>query len=247
MNRFQKLLCAMVALGICLGVGVNGAVGATNAPIIPTGPSLTPANPGAAPALSYNARYLLKMYQSGLNEDTLLSYINSSPDPYSLNAQDVAFFQTAGVPATLTQAMAERDSGLQAYSAAKELAQAAAQAGVEDSILLDPDTLQILPGAPPPEITVIGNGSSYDLSPGYGVDSGDYAYNELPAPGPVIIGGGADNGTVSGGFGWGWGQHGGFRPDGGIRHVGSGAGSHHGGFGGGGSHGGGSGGHHGRR
>jgi hypothetical protein len=248
MNRFQKLLGAMVVSGVCLGVGVNGAVGATNAPVTAAGPSLTAASPGAAPVLSYNARYLLKMYQSGLNEDTLLSFINSSPDSYSLNSQDVAYFQMAGVPATLTQAMANRDAELQQYSAAKDFAQAAAQAGVEDAILLDPDTVAINPGAPPLEVTVIRNGSSYDLSPTYGVDTGDYAYNEVAAPGPVIIGGGVDTGPVSGGFAWGWGRHGGFRPEGGTRYGGSGAGLPHGGFSGGsGFHSGGTGGHHGRR
>jgi hypothetical protein len=244
MNRFQKLLAAMVAAGVCLGVGVNGAVAATNAPVTPAGPSVTAAGQGVTPTLTYSAGYLLKMYQSGLNEDTLLSYINSSPDPYSLSAQDVAYFQNAGVPATLTQAMVQRDADIQQHSAAKDLAQAASQAGVEDAILLDPDTVAINPGAPPLEVTVIGNGTSYDLSPGYGV--GDYAYNEALAPVPVIIAGGANTGPVSGGLGWSWGHHGGFRPDGGIWHVGSGGGFH--GFGGGaGSHGGGSGGHHGRR
>jgi hypothetical protein len=221
------------------GVGVNGTVAETNAPATAAGLSVTGASPGGAPALSYNARYLLKLYQSGLNEDTLLSYINTSPDTYSLNAQDVAYFQTAGIPANLTQAMTERDAELQAYSAAKDLAQAASDAGVENAILLDPDTVAINPGAPPPEVTVIGNGSSYDVPPGYGADSGGYAYNEMPTTGVVIIGGG---GPVWGGFEGIWGHHGGFRTEGGFRHGGFGGGFHHGGAGGG-FHGGGSGGH----
>lgn len=244
MNRFQKLLGAMVASGVCLGVGVNGAVGATNAPATAAGPQSRAASPGTAPALSYNARYLLKLYQSGLGENTLLSYINSSQDPYSLNAQDVGYFRMAGVPATLTQAMTERDAELQEYSAAKALAQAASQAGVEDAFLLDPDTVLINPGEPPPDVTVIGDGSRYDVPPGYGPDSGDYGYNGEPAPVPVIIGGGMDNGPVWGGFASGWGHHGGFRAGGGFRHGAFGGGSHHGGFGrGGGFHGGGFGGH----
>jgi hypothetical protein len=231
MKRFQKFLGAVVVSGICLSIGVNETVGAENVAVPTVGPStggatLTAANPGTSPALSYNARYLLKQYQSGISQDTLLSYINSSKDGYSLNAQDVAYFQSAGVPATLTEAMTDRDTELQEYSAAKDLAQAASQAGVENAFLLDPDTVAIDPSAPPPDVTVIGSGSSYDASPGYGVDSGSYVYNG----GPVIIGGGA----VWGGLGWGGRHHGGFRADGGFHHGGFAGGIHHGGFSGGG-------------
>jgi hypothetical protein len=66
-----------------------------------------------APTLQYGVGEVVKMYQGGIDKDIIVHYIQSTSRPYRLNADEIIYLQTLGVPQDITKAMLVRDGELQ--------------------------------------------------------------------------------------------------------------------------------------
>ena len=125
-----------------------------------------------APDISYGVGEVVKMWQAGVGNDVIATYINNATAPYHLDADGIIYVKSAGLPSQMIQAMIQRDVQLQqqtaalpqpvaatpapyVYMAPPQLPTAAAPAPSEDSKVV------IIGSAPPPpsvEVTVIGSG-----------------------------------------------------------------------------------------
>jgi len=200
-------LAAITATTVSLGVPAMVANAQNTVP--------PPASASQAPGVQYSVGEVIKLYQSGINKDVIVSYINNSVLPYHLTANGIIHLQTLGIPQEITQAMLQRDGLLQKEQAMQQpYYQQPMTAAPNGPLGAQAPTQVVLPATPAPDVTVIGSDyPAYD----YGYPYYDYGYG-----GPLIIGGGWGWGW--GGRGWGWGR-GGFR---------GGFSGFHGGFGGGG-------------
>jgi hypothetical protein len=234
MKRRSSLILMAIA-GVTAMVAYVGVpltrVGAAGVSMSSAGTTMSPANSaGQAPALPYGVGEVVKLYQKGISKDVIVGYINSTALPYHMNADEIIYLQTLGMPQEITQAMLQRDGQLQQQ--AQQYYQQPPTAVPKNNAIVaaQPPPQVVVPTTPAPDVSVIGSGYPY-------YDYGYYPYYDYSSywP-PVIIGGGW-------GYGWGWrcggfrGGFGGFRGGGGF-HGGFGGGGFHGGFGGGG-HGGG--------
>jgi hypothetical protein len=224
------ITATMVYLGAVLTVASaqNTSTAITSAPTLPTG----------SPALSYGAGEVVKMYQSGINKDVIVNYINIATLPYHLNADGIIHLQSLGIPQEITQAMLQHDGQLQQQRAMPQYYQQPQAVAPYGAVAAQAPV--VLPTTPAPAVTVIGDS--------------DYPYYDYGSP--YFYGYGWPYYGIGGGWGWGgWGWrrggyggfrggHGGFRGGGGFGGFrgGGGMGGFHGGGGfGGGGHGGGGG------
>jgi len=225
-------LAAMVATAVYFGVPAGRADAQSN--VTTSAGTMVPATGGAAPvpapALSAGVADVLKLFQNGINQDVMVSYVNNAPGAFDLGANVILYLNRLGLPPEVVQAMLQHDSRRQALAAAPP--QPPAVPAATDEAAAPVSGPVAAPSTPAPSVTVIG-GADY---PYY-----DYGYPAYDAGGyydnwPVFIGGGF----------WGYGGYGGYRGGGGGFHGGGGGfrGGAAGGFhsGGGGFHGGGGGG-----
>jgi hypothetical protein len=243
----STLLASLTVAAVCLGVpSANGEV-----ITIPATAPAPPVQVSPAPPLPYGASDVMKMYQSGINKDIILNYINNSTTACHLNADAIIYLQSIGFPQDIVQALIVRDGQLRqmgyananAANAANAAANAAAMAAAGQAGPPQYQYPQVaVPTTPAPDIS------------DYSVDYSDYGYPYYGYP-YYYAGYPYYYGAYWGpGWGWGWGGHrgwgrgfhggfggfhGGFR--GGGFHEGFGGfhgGGFHGGFAGGGFHGG---------
>jgi hypothetical protein len=232
-NRASVLpmaLAAIAAIAVYAGAPWSTA-SAQNASIASASHTPPSSNVAQAPALPYGAGEVVKMYQSGINKDIIVSYINSTALPYHLSADGIIYLQSLGMPQEITQSMIQRDGQLQQQAMQQyyHQQQMAAAMAAANGLAAQSTAQVVTPTTPALSVSVIG-GSDYPYN--Y-----DYGYPYYSGYGSPYYGG------YGGGFGWGWGNgwglgRGGYGFRGGI---GGFRGS--GGFGGGGSHGGFGGGH----
>jgi hypothetical protein len=185
------------------------------------------------PVLPYQAGEAVKLYQAGVNKAVIRNFVNNTPAPYHLNADQIIYLQRVGMPVDVTQAMIQKDIELQQQASAQQsnLQYASEPTRTLNDVVAEQqaEAQAAAQAQPGPEVTVIG--SSYPTYPVF-----NYGYSYPYWDYPVIIGGGW-------GGGWGhWGYRGGFH--GGFRGGFHGGGFHggfggHGGFSGHGGHGGG--------
>jgi hypothetical protein len=233
---FRIAFATITAAAVYLGTtwSVSAQTTATTNSSAPSGVADAP-----APTLPYGVGEVLKLYQSGINKDVIINYIDSNAQGYHLSADGIIYLQNLGMPQEITKAMILRDGQLQQEQARQQYypqqpmpPPPAAPNGYGYGAAQPPPQVVATPATPAPDVTVIGSDypdySVYDTGyPYYYYDGWPYYY------GPGYVGGW--------GWGRGWGRGGGFR---------GGFGGFHGGFGGfhggvGGFHGGGGGGFHG--
>ena len=226
-------LAAMVATAVCLGVPGGGASAQSvgPAPAGTTAPATTAAVPVPAPALSAGVAEVVKLFQNGINQEVMVSYVNNAPGAFDLGAEGILYLNRLGVPPEVVQAMLQHDRPRQASATAPLQTPAVPAATYEAA----PAPVPVeTPGTPAPAVTVIGSADYpyYDYGwPAY--DAGGYYDNW-----PVFIGGGF---WGYGGYGGYRGGVGGYRRDGGGFRGGAGGAPRGGGGGGGGFRGGGGG------
>jgi hypothetical protein len=231
------LVLSVASLAVAAGclVASDSAIGqAVDAPA---------AAQASAPALADGVKQVVKMYQSGVNKDVIVNYVNSSTAPGRLSADGIIYLKSAGVPTEITQALIVRDGQLQQMAVAQQMAaaNAAALAGSGQNSQV------VMPTTPAPDVSVVGADSGYYGDYPYYAGAYPYYYGGYP----YYFYGGSWLPGWGGGYGRGFrgGFHGGFRGGFGGFHgaaVRGGFGGFHGaairgGFGG--SHGGGFAGH----
>jgi hypothetical protein len=158
----------------------------------PSATTPPPASAAHGPALPYGASEVLKMYQSGINKDVLVNYVNNTVLPYHLNADGIIYLQTLGMPQEVTQAMIQRDGQLQQQATQQYYQQqqmAAAMGAANGAAAAQSPAQVVTPTTPAPAVTVIGDS--------------DYPYYDSGYP--YYYGYGWPYYGVGGGWGWGWG------------------------------------------
>jgi hypothetical protein len=78
----------------------------------PTSDSASPASATPSSLSSPAAADVVKLAQSGVTDDVLLAFVNSSQQPYNLSANDILYLKNAGLPARVLEAMLKHDSTL---------------------------------------------------------------------------------------------------------------------------------------
>ena len=242
LSEFRLPFAAIVAAAVYLAsprssaraqntFSTNASAAATSSVSLVT---TRPTSTTQAPPMPYGAREVLKMYQGGVPEDVIISYINSTSLSYHLSSDGILYLQSLGIPQKITKAMTLRDDELQQQQAMQKASgQPLPAPTVPPNVAAadEPPVQVVTPTTPAPDVS--------EIVPDYGNDYPyyDYGYDEPYYFGaPLIVGG------------WGWGHGGHRRGYGGLRggHGGlHGGGGFHGGFGGGGAFHGGFGGGHG--
>ncbi|HEV7924423.1 MAG TPA: hypothetical protein VGR14_03665, partial [Verrucomicrobiae bacterium] len=196
--------------------------GANNPPVV------SAAQPVVLP---HSVNEVVKMYQGGIDKDVIINFINSDSIPFRLNADEIIYLRTLGLPQEVTKAMLVRDGQLQQQQPANQPyyqqqpmpgAMQPPPYGAYGDMSGQQPVQVVTPTTPAPAVTDYGDYTDY----GYGYPYYPYYYG-----GPYY---GYGYGWPWGGWGWGrgWGYggyRGGFR--GGVGFHG-GVGGFHGGVGG---------------
>ena len=193
------------------------------APAGTTAPATGGAAPVPVPALSAGVAEVVKLFQNGINQQVMVSYVNNASGSFDLGAEGILYLNRLGLPPEVIQAMLQHDGRRPALAAAPPQTPAVPAATYEAAA---PASVPVAtPSTPAPSVTVIGGADDPYYDYGYPVyDAGGYYDNW-----PVFIGGGF----------WGYRGYGGYRGGGGGGGFRGGAGGGFHGGGGGGFHGGG--------
>jgi hypothetical protein len=182
---------------------------ATTAEIPSANPEVAPvADPAPAPMvakLSPAADEVVRMAQSGVNEDVMLAFVANAKDHFGLGSEQIIYLNDLGIPGTVVKAMLQRDTGLNVAAAQPTTPPttavlpappATAYNGVptvpqDNSYGYPPPTQPVEQPAAPAPTDYAPNYSSYNASYYNGPDQGsDYFYGSLAPYGNwVEIGG----------------------------------------------------------
>ena len=88
----------------CVPLVMIAADQASPAPDSAAPASATPSNLSSPAAAD-----VVKLAQSGVTDDVLLAFVNSSQQPYNLSANDILYLKNAGLPARVLEAMLKHD------------------------------------------------------------------------------------------------------------------------------------------
>jgi hypothetical protein len=90
-------------------------------PVVAPTPNAPPAPataPSATAKVSPAAEEIIRMAQAGVSESVMMSYIENSPQPFSLNSDGIVYLNDLGVTANVVTAMIRRDAQLSVASPA---------------------------------------------------------------------------------------------------------------------------------
>src|SRR6267143_1388528 len=99
------------SLGLVLFTCLSWAAVAAD-PASPASNSAEPTSAAPSSLSSLAAADVVKLSQSGVSDDVLLAFVNSSQQPYNLSANDVLYLKNAGLPPAVLEAMLRHDSAL---------------------------------------------------------------------------------------------------------------------------------------
>lgn len=153
----------LIVLAVAIAVPLLSALAQTPAPPSP-------------PPLSPNAAEVLKLAQSGTSDDILLAYVQNSPSPFNLAADQILYLKDVGVSSQVMTAMLNRDAALHAqpqqYAPSAPPPAAAPVPTAPPAPAPVPQAPPSYVGTPPPDVTYFYEdlspyGSWADM-PGYG-------------------------------------------------------------------------------
>jgi hypothetical protein len=187
---FRMALAAVTATAIYFGT--PGSIASAQ------NTSTTNASGVQAPALAHGVGEVVKMYQSGINKDILVNYVNNTALPYHLNADGIIYLQHLGVPQEVTKAMILRDGQLQQQAQAYQQQQAAGAVAYNQAGVANAAPPVVMPSTPAPAVYPYAAAAPSPVYPDYSAYP-DYGYG-YPYYGSGLV--------IGGGYGWGWGGYG---------------------------------------
>jgi hypothetical protein len=140
--RISYLRSLGFVLFTCVPLVVIAADQASPAPDSAAPASATPSSLSSPPAAD-----VVKLAQSGVTDDVLLAFVNSSQQPYNLSANDILYLKNAGLPPAVLEAMLRHDSALAKFPSPGNSQQKSSAAGNPTT----PAPLQIISAGRPPQ------------------------------------------------------------------------------------------------
>jgi hypothetical protein len=118
-KNFMKIDCLALLTG-CALLQTAYSQAPASGPVVITAPAAVPAQPvGVVPAsVSPAVAEVLRLAESGVTDEVLLSYVRNVQTPFSLSADTILYLKDLGLSTPVLTAMLNRDSELHAYTSA---------------------------------------------------------------------------------------------------------------------------------
>jgi len=110
--KWQNLISLVLAVAAAPLTGVSTTATPPETPPAPEAPAAATTPNADLSQLSPPVLGLVKMLNSGVSQDVISAYVQNSPTPFNLTAEDIIRLQNLGVSPSLTTAMLNHDKAL---------------------------------------------------------------------------------------------------------------------------------------